>query len=413
MPGPIDVVIAAAGSGRRLGADYPKAFVEVDGVSLLRRCLVTVAALGARRIVVTVPPGDAETWIERAVQLAEGLAGGLTKGLPGGPAEALAVHAVAGGETRQASVRNGLLALRELGSGVGGDDPGGVVLVHDAARPCASLDLWIRVAAEAERSGAAVPVLPSVDSLKEVDDTGTVVASVDRARIMRVQTPQGFRFADLLDAHLAAQASRTERTDDAALFEFAGRRVATVPGEEANVKVTNPEDLARVARSSPGSTPRLRVGYGYDIHPLVEGRRLVLGGVEIEYRLGLDGHSDADALAHAVIDALLGAAGLGDIGQRFPADEARWKDADSLELLAAVVADLAGAGLVPHNVDATVLAEHPRLLPHLSEMRRRLAERLGISEQAVNVKATRGEGMGPIGRGEGIAAHAVATVAKA
>ena len=288
MPGPIDVVIAAAGSGRRLGAGCPKAFVEIDGVSLLRRCLDTVAALGVRRIVVTVPPDDAETWIERAAQLADGLAERLAEGLPGGPAEALLVHAVAGGETRQASVRNGLLALRELGGGAGGDDQGGVVLVHDAARPCASLDLWNRVAAEAARSGAAVPVLPSVDSLKEVDDTGTVVASVDRARIMRVQTPQGFRFADLLEAHLAAQASRSERTDDAALFELAGRRVATVPGEEANMKVTNPEDLARVARWSPGSTPGLRVGYGYDIHPLVEGRRLVLGGVEIESPLGLD-----------------------------------------------------------------------------------------------------------------------------
>lgn len=400
MPGPIDVVIAAAGSGSRLGADCPKAFVEIDGVSLLRRCLDTVAALGVRRIVVTVPPGDAESWIERAAGLAEGLADGL------------AVHAVAGGETRQASVRNGLLCLRELGRSAGGDDGGGLVLVHDAARPCASLDLWNRVAAEAARSGAAVPVLPSVDSLKEVDETGAVVASVDRARIMRVQTPQGFRFADLLDAHLAAEASNTELTDDAALFEFAGRRVAAVPGEEANVKVTNPEDLARVARQLRGSVPKLRIGYGYDIHPLVEGRRLVLGGVEIEYRLGLDGHSDADALAHAVIDALLGAGGLGDIGQRFPAEEARWKDADSLELLAAVVADLATAGLVPHNVDATVLAERPPLRPHLGEMRRRLAECLGISEQAVNVKATRGEGMGPIGRGEGIAAHAVASVAE-
>lgn len=403
MPGPIDVVIAAAGGGSRLGADCPKAFVEIDGVSLLRRCLDTVAAVGVRRIVVTVPPGDAESWIARADELAEGLP----------------VHVVAGGETRQASVRNALLFLRELEQGAGGDGGGAgdddgphLVLVHDAARPCASLELWTRVAAEAARSGAAVPVLPSVDSLKEIDETGTVVASVDRARVMRVQTPQGFRFADLLEAHLAAQASGAELTDDAALLEFAGRRVVAVPGEEANVKVTTPEDLAWVARRWRGSAPKLRVGYGYDIHRLVEGRRLVLGGVEIEYRLGLDGHSDADALAHAVIDALLGAAGLGDIGQRFPAEDVRWKDADSLELLADVVDELATAGLVPHNVDATVLAERPPLLAHLGEMRRCLAARLGISEQAVNVKATRGEGMGPIGRGEGIAAHAVASVAE-
>lgn len=370
-------------------------------MSLLRRSLDTAVAAGARRIVVIVPRGDAETWIQRAAHLAEGLA----------------VHVVAGGQTRQASVRNGLLSLRELGGGTDGDDREALVLVHDAARPCASLELWNRVAAEAARSGAAVPVVPSVDSLKEVDDAGTVVASVDRARVLRVQTPQGFRFADLLDAHLAAASDEDsadgDATDDAALLERAGQRVTTVPGEEANVKVTNPEDLAVVARQLRGSAPKLRVGYGYDIHPLVEGRRLVLGGVEIDYRLGLDGHSDADVLAHAVTDALLGAAGLGDIGQRFPAAEARWKDADSLELLAAVVADLAEAGFVPHNVDATVLAERPPLLPHLGDMRRRLAECLGVAEQVVNVKATRGEGMGPIGRGEGIAAHAVASVAEA
>lgn len=391
----IDVIIAAAGSGSRLGAAAPKAFVPIDGVPLLCHALAAAAKIGARRTVVTVPASDAATWIDRVRELAGDQP----------------VQAVAGGETRQDSVRLGLLALQQAVEPVGSDTQH-VVLVHDAARPLATVDLWRRVADEAARAGGAVPVVATVDSLKEVDD-GSIVAAVDRGRIMRAQTPQGFRFDELLEAHLAAQASGTEVTDDAALFELAGRRVAAVPGEGANVKVTTPEDLdavARVLRGGDGAA--VRVGYGYDIHPLVEGRRLVLGGVEIDYERGLDGHSDADALAHAVTDALLGAAGLGDIGQKFPAEDARWKDADSMELLASVAADLSSAGFAPHNVDATILAERPRLVAHLEAMRSRIAACLGLSPGAVNVKATRGEGMGPIGRGEGIAAHAVVTITK-
>jgi 2-C-methyl-D-erythritol 4-phosphate cytidylyltransferase/2-C-methyl-D-erythritol 2,4-cyclodiphosphate synthase len=388
----IDVVIAAAGSGARLGADAPKAFVEVNGASLLQHTLERASRIGARRIVVTVPAGDAPTWIERVNALR--------------PHDT--VTAVAGGDTRQASV---LLALQALAADAANDRANGksrVVLVHDAARPCASVELFHRVAAEAARVGGAIPVLPSVDTLKEVDGGGAVVGTLDRERVVRAQTPQGFRFDALLAAHLSARDAGVEATDDAALFARAGHTVATIPGEEGNIKVTRPQDLEAVSRAL--QCRSVRVGYGYDVHPLVAGRRLVLGGVDIDYELGLDGHSDADALAHAVTDALLGAAGLGDIGQKFPAEDARWKDADSLELLGAVVADLAAAGFAPYNVDATVVAERPRLLGHLDAMRRRLAARLGIAVTAVNVKATRGEGLGPIGRGEGIAAHAIATV---
>lgn len=387
----IDVVIAAGGSGERLGADVPKGFVEVGGVPMLRYALDVAAAIGPRRTVVVVPGDDTARWAARVDELG------------GAPS----VEVVAGGDTRQASVLNGLRALRA------GDTPGDVdhvVLVHDAARPFARVELWNRVAAEAARSGAAVPVLPSVDSLKRVGADGAAVESVDRSGVVRAQTPQGFRFAELLEAHLAALEAGVDATDDAALFERSGRRVATVPGDEDNLKVTVPEDLERAERRLRGVDAVPRVGFGYDTHPLVAGRRLVLGGVTIAHDRGLDGHSDADALAHALIDALLGAAGQGDIGQKFPADDDRWKDADSLELLSAVVSDLAAAGFVPHNVDATILAERPRLLPHLDAMRRRLADRLGVDVAAVNVKATRGEGMGPVGRGEGIAVHAVVTV---
>jgi 2-C-methyl-D-erythritol 4-phosphate cytidylyltransferase/2-C-methyl-D-erythritol 2,4-cyclodiphosphate synthase len=387
----IDVVIAAAGSGERLGAELPKAFVEIGGVPMLRYALDAAAAIGAHRTVVAVPASGAARWIDRVAQLAAGAP----------------VLGVAGGATRQTSVRRGLQAL-ERDPASPADGEAHVVLVHDAARPCAGAALWRRVAAAAAREGGAVPVLVSVDSLKRVED-GVVVGSIDRARVVRAQTPQGFHFGPLLEAHRAAAATGTEATDDAALFEAAGRRVVAVPGDPGNLKVTGREDLAAAVRALAGSDS-LRVGHGYDIHPLVAARRLVLGGVPIEYERGLAGHSDADALAHAVTDALLGAAGLGDIGQKFPADQARWKDADSIELLARVVADLAAAGFRPHNVDATILAEEPRLLPHLDAMRRRLADCLGLPVGAVNVKATRGEGLGPIGRGEGIAAHAVATV---
>lgn len=417
--GPVDAVIVAAGSGSRLGADMPKAFVEVGGVPLLRYALDTVAALGIRRTVVAVPADDIDRWRERVFEIAgqhlqtDGSFQAEHLRRADDPLEAAhPLQVVAGGATRQASVCAGLGVLQEA-TAPGEESSDHIVMVHDAARPCASLDLWRRVVAAATVSGAAIPVLPSVDSLKELDAAGDEVRSIDRAHIVRAQTPQGFRFALLVAAHAAATAAGTEATDDAALVELEGHPVTAVSGEEANIKVTTPEDLDRVSRRLVGEPPAVgsvRIGYGYDIHPLVEGRRLVLGGVELDYERGLDGHSDADALAHAIIDALLGAAGLGDIGRKFPAEDQRWKDADSLDLLGAVVVDLAAAGYRPGNVDATILAEKPRLSPHLDEMRRRLAERLDLPVAAVNVKATRGEGLGSIGRGEGIAAHAVAIV---
>jgi 2-C-methyl-D-erythritol 2,4-cyclodiphosphate synthase/2-C-methyl-D-erythritol 4-phosphate cytidylyltransferase len=395
MSSPIDVVIAAAGSGRRLARDRPKAFVEFGGRPMLLRSLEAAAAIGARRTVVTVPAADPDPWAEEVRAMAAGRP----------------VVAVPGGPSRQASVFEGLKALRRLAAEAAQPAPA-TVLVHDAARPCASLDLWHRVADAVDAAGAAVPVLPSVDSLKRVDGAGGIVASVDRATIVRAQTPQGFRFDWLLEAHETAAAGGPEASDDAALLERLGRRVATVAGEAANIKVTTAADLAALARSSFLPAAAIRVGYGYDIHPLVEGRRLVLGGVQIEHDRGLMGHSDADSLAHAIADALLGAAGLGDIGKLFPAEDPRWAGADSLELLAKVVEQLAAAGYRPLNVDATILAERPRLAPHLETMGERLAKAMGIDAGAVNVKATRGEGMGVIGRGEGIAAHAVATVAR-
>ena len=393
--GPIDAVIAAAGSGARLGADTPKAFVEIGGVPLLRYVLSTLESLGVGRTVVAVPADDIDRWTDRVFEIAKH-----------------PLQVVAGGSTRQASVHACLEALQEI-TGPKQDGRDRIVMVHDGARPCASFDLWRRVAEAATTYGAAIPVLPSVDSLKQLDHSGDEVRSIDRARIVRSQTPQGFRYPVLIAAHAAATASGTEATDDATLVELSGHPVRAVRGEMENIKVTTPVDLDLAAQQLIGERSTvmpMRVGYGYDIHPLVEGRRLVLGGVELEYERGLDGHSDADSLVHAIIDALLGAAGLGDIGQKFPSDDQQWKNSDSLALLKIVVDDLAIAGYQPGNVDATILAEEPRLVPHLGLIRHRLAERLDLPVGAVNVKAARGEGMGSIGRGEGIAAHAVATV---
>lgn len=386
----VDVVVAAAGSGIRLGATVPKAFVELAGAPLLGHALGPLDAVTPRRVVVTLPAEGTAGWASRLRELWPG------RELLG----------VAGGATRQASVRAGLEALREAARQEG-QPAADLILVHDAARPCASAALWRRVRDAAAAHGAAVPVVAVADCLKRIDDDGRVAATVDRQGIVQVQTPQGFRFQRLLEAHRLAEGE--EAADDAALVEALGDPVATVAGEPANLKVTTPDDVPVATALLEGrGDDTARVGHGWDIHPLVAGRRLILGGVEIAHPRGLTGHSDADALAHAVTDAVLGAAGLGDIGGMYPAENPRWKDADSLELLRGAVAEVRAAGWRVGNVDATITAEEPPLAPHLPDMADHLAGALGVPQGAVNVKATRGEGLGPVGRGEGIAAHAVA-----
>lgn len=339
---------------------------------------------------VTVPGSDAGRWVRQARA--------LDSPVP--------LTAVVGGATRQESVRRGLESLADAARAAGEPRPE-LVLVHDAARPCASPALWRRVLEAVREVGAAVPVLPAVDCLKRIDAGGRVETTLDRERIVRAQTPQGFRWEWLWEAHRTGTAA--DAPDDAALVESQGRPVATVEGEAENAKITHPEDLAAASRFLGGAgAPLLRVGHGWDVHALADGRRLVLGGVEIPWQRGLAGHSDADVLAHAVSDALLGAAGLGDIGRHFPDDDPRWEGSDSLELLARVLARVREAGYRVGNVDVTVRAEAPRLAPHVEGMRKNLAGVLDVPETCISVKATTGEGMGPVGRGEGIVAEAVA-----
>jgi 2-C-methyl-D-erythritol 4-phosphate cytidylyltransferase/2-C-methyl-D-erythritol 2,4-cyclodiphosphate synthase len=374
----VGAIVAAGGSGLRAGV--AKQWLVLAGESVLRRSARLLAACEVvDEVVAVVPPGE------------EARGGAELEGL------ARPVRVVAGGAERADSVRNGLAALERCA----------VVLVHDAARPFASADLVARVADAAARDGAALAALQATDTVKRGADR-RVVETLDRRTLWLAQTPQGFR-RDVLDrAYGAAGAEASRATDECALVERLGLPVTLVPGEPGNFKITTPEDVerARAALEAP-----VAMGVGYDTHRFAEGRRLVLGGVEFEGD-GLLGHSDADVCAHAIGDAILGAAGLGDLGRHFPDTDPRWRGASSIELLAEIGRKAAERGWRVGNCDVTLAAKRPKIAPRAEEMRARLAGALGISPAQVNVKATTGEGMGFVGRGEGIAAHAVALLVR-
>ncbi|ABC81046.1 2-C-methyl-D-erythritol 2,4-cyclodiphosphate synthase [Anaeromyxobacter dehalogenans] len=375
-------ILAAGGSGQRAGV--AKQWLVLGGESVLRRSARVLAACDAvDGLVVVVPPGDE----------ARGEAELAGLGKP--------VRAVAGGPARADSVRNGLAAA-----------DGAVVLVHDAARPFASAALAGRVAEAAARDGAALAALPATDTVKRAEagaEVPRVLETLDRRTVWLAQTPQGFRRAVLEQAYAAAGPSASAATDECALVEAAGAPVTLVPGEPGNFKITGPDDVrrARALLEAPVAT-----GVGYDTHRFAPGRRLVLGGVEFEGD-GLLGHSDADVCAHAIGDAILGAAGLGDLGRHFPDTDPRWKGVSSLALLREIAAKAAERGWRVGNCDVTLAAKRPKIAPRAEEMRARLAGALGISPAQVNVKATTGEGMGFVGREEGVAAHAIALLVRA
>ena len=312
---------------------------------------------------------------------------------------------VAGGQTRQESVAIGLFTL--------GGDPDDLILVHDAARPLVSNAVIDRCLEGAQKFGNAVAALPVSDTLKAADDSLTVQRTVDREGLWAMQTPQVFRLGTLFEAHSEARRVGWAGTDEAALVEqFSDEPVHLVLGDPANFKITRPDDLP-LAEAILSSRRTLimsqpRIGFGYDIHPFITGRKLMLGGVEILSARGLDGHSDADVLLHALCDALLGAAGLPDIGHLFPNTDAAYKGASSLTLLAEVVRRIGAAGYAVGNADMTLIAEAPKIAPYVAEMRAVIAECLLVTPAQVGIKATTNEGLGALGRGEGIAAHAVA-----
>ncbi|MGQ9697003.1 MAG: 2-C-methyl-D-erythritol 4-phosphate cytidylyltransferase [Armatimonadota bacterium] len=319
------------------------------------------------------------------------------------------IHVIAGGATRQESVRIGL----EM---VPSNAP--LVAIHDGARPAITQEVILRTLQAASEHGAAVAAIRATDTVKLADQDDFVTATPSRDCTWCVQTPQTFRTDLIREAHRRALEDGFLGTDDASLVERLGHPVKLVEGSRDNIKVTYPEDLQAVEavirrqRGGDRFDPGFRVGIGYDIHRLVEGRSLVLGGVAIPSPVGLSGHSDADAALHAAMDALLGAAGLPDIGCHFPDTDPTYAGASSLHLLAKVVDLLAQHGWRPANVDVTIVAEQPKLAPHVPAMKRAMSGALGIPMAQVGVKATTNERLGPIGAGEAIAAYAVATIAR-
>ena len=364
-------IVVAGGSGTRFGE--PKQYARLGS----RRVLDwSVAAATAARdgVVIVVPAADA---------IREG--------------------GVAGGATRSESVRAGLTQV---------PDDATIVCVHDAARPFAGRALFQRVVeAVAAGADAAIPGIALADTIKQIDDAGNVVGTPRRSSLMAVQTPQAFRASVLRGAHAAGG----DATDDAGLVEAAGGQVVVVEGDPVNRKITEPDDLRwaqehlEIGKGAPVPTPDLRVGQGFDIHRFSDDptRPLVLGGVHFEGARGLHGHSDADAIAHAVTDALLGAAGLGDIGEHFPDTDPRWNGANSLMMLRHAAALVRDAGWRIGNVDCSVVCETPKLAPRRAEMQERLSDAVGAP---ITVKGRRAEGLGALGRQEGIACWATAVI---
>ena len=376
----VTAIIAAAGVGRRLGADVPKQLLDIEGTSLLERSLAAFTSHPRIDEVIVAVPADVAAAPPRWLQ---------------------GVRVVEGGDRRQDSVARAFDAVRHDSA---------VVLVHDAARPFVSPDVISRTIDAALSRGAAIAAVPAIDTVKRVIEDGSggrvIVETIPRESVYLAQTPQAFR-REVLAAAVSLGRTGVNATDEAALAERAGHAVHVVPGDPANVKITTATDLETARRRA-----RLEavgsVGTGYDLHRLVDGRPLVLGGVHVASERGAFGHSDADVVCHSVTDAVLGAACLGDIGRHFPDSDARWKGASSIELLRQSSALVRAAGFSVSNVDVVVILERPKILPFIDAIRAGVAGALGVPTECVSVKGKTNEGLDAIGRGEAIAAHAVA-----
>ncbi len=378
-------LVVAAGRGRRFGAPTPKQYLPLGDATVIRYCLECFLGHRAVDAVRTViHPGDRELY-DRAVR---GLA---------------LLEPVPGGATRQESVHRGLESLARLNPAR--------VLIHDAARPFVGPTVIDEALSALDRAAGAVAAIPIRDTVKRAVD-GRIAETLDRAGLWRAQTPQAFRFTDILAAHRAAAGAGL--TDDAAVAERAGLEVALVTDDEANFKVTTAADLARaearLRRADDDRDYEYRGGQGFDVHRFGPGDHVMLCGVAIPHEAGLVGHSDADAGLHALTDAILGAVAAGDIGSHFPAGDARWRDADSAVFLrhAKALLEARGGGIV--NLDLTLICERPKIDPHRPAMTARVASILDLEPARIGIKATTTERLGFIGRGEGLAAQAVATV---
>ena len=397
----VTAIIAAGGRGVRLGADRPKQFLEIGGRSILQMSIEALGASGQIKDIVVALP---EEHLHQSISLTR-FSG------------ASWISFVAGGARRQDSVANAFARTSAKTD---------VVVIHDAARPFVTADLIARTVAAAQAHGAAIAAIPVRDTVKQAGDrqrdgSRPIRATIPRDTVFLAQTPQAFRREVL--ARALEEGRSIDATDEAMLVERLGLPVHVVEGDPRNIKITTPEDLATakaVALRTSGNarTERpdgdgfsrrlIRIGNGYDLHTLVEGRPLVLAGVTIPFELGLSGHSDADIVCHAVTDAVLGAAAIGDIGRLFPDSDPKWKGADSIALLKGAMELVRHGGYRVANVDVTVIAQQPKLLPYLDRMRSNLAAALGVDAGAVSIKGKTNEGVDSMGRGESMACHAVA-----
>lgn len=363
------VIIGAAGSGKRMGAPVPKQFLKINGKTILEE---TVQKFKDSSIVDDITVVAAAEYVPLCEKLFCG----------GG------VSVVAGGNERQDSIGNALDSLKERG--VSDYD---IVLVHDGVRPYCSQELIQRVAKDAAEKGAVIAAVPPKDTIRHISE-----GTLDRSKLYNVQTPQGFTASILQEAYGKAKEDGFYGTDDAGLVERIGISVSITEGESTNIKITTPEDLKM----------ENRIGTGFDVHRLTEGRKLILGGVDIPFEKGLDGHSDADVLVHALMDALLGACAVGDIGKLFPDTDDSFKGISSLKLLKKVREVLTERGFTLVNCDMTLICQRPKLAPYIDQMRQNIADVLETDVDRVSIKATTTEKLGFAGRGEGICCEAVA-----
>jgi 2-C-methyl-D-erythritol 4-phosphate cytidylyltransferase/2-C-methyl-D-erythritol 2,4-cyclodiphosphate synthase len=383
----VSAILAAGGRGTRVGAAMPKQLLAIGDRPILQRSFDTLDAHeGIHEIVIALP---AELAASPPAFL-------ISSRKP--------VRIVDGGARRQDSV------ARAFASTAPNAD---VVVIHDAARPFASPELFTRVIAAAAKGGAAIAALQAQDTVKQATSAAgisVVAKTVPRESIYLAQTPQAFTREVLAEA-IQQSSALAPATDEAALAEQAGHAVCLVDGEAGNIKITTEHDL-RVSEALITTKGTFRIGTGYDLHRLEPGRKLIIGGVEIPHEMGLIGHSDADVLCHAITDAILGAAAQGDIGKHFPDTDARWQGADSIALLKKAAEIVSAAGFSISNVDAVVIAERPKLLPHIDAMRRKLADAMAIDVSAISVKGKTNEKVGALGRNEAIAVHASALVVR-
>ena len=375
-------IVLAGGSGSRMGAQRNKVLLKLAGKPVIVRAVDAFTNLV-----------DGVILISREEDIPDMRAAMAAANLP--------VTIVAGGDSRQASVWNGLCALPESCTHV---------LIHDGARCLVDEGTIRRCMASVENHGTGVAAIPAIDTIKQVDADEIVTATPDRSQLRAVQTPQGFTVELIRRAHMSAQQAGFLGTDDASLVERLGHPVRLTEGNRRNIKLTTPEDMIMAEAFLGRSFPALRVGQGYAVHRLVEGRDLILCGVNIPHTLGLLGHSDADVAVHALMDAMLGAMALGDIGKHFPDTDERYRGISSMKLLEHVVALLKERHARVTNCDVTIVAQKPKLLPHIPQMQANIASALELPLDRVNIKATTTERLAFEGREEGISAQAICMV---